>query len=118
MTKKNISIGVDIGARHVGCLALDLDQGEMIPGSDSRLSLDSFADAETILRTWGSALQSTISRIDEDQLAGIGFAMPGPFDYRNGISRMEHKYPRLNGRNSASEIRNLFHFGEDTHVRS
>lgn len=117
MTKKNISIGVDIGARHVGCVALDLEQGEMIPGSDSRLSLDSFADAETILRTWGSALQSTISRIDEDQLAGIGFAMPGPFDYRNGISRMEHKYPRLNGRDIASEIRQLFRFDEEIRVR-
>lgn len=117
MSKKNISIGVDIGARHVGCIALDLNHGEMVPGSDSRLSLDSFADAESILRTWGSALESTISRIDAEQLAGIGFAMPGPFDYRNGISRMEHKYPRLYGRDIASEIRRLFRFDEDTHVR-
>ena len=29
MTDKNISIGVDIGARHVSCKALDLDRGEI-----------------------------------------------------------------------------------------
>lgn len=117
MSNKHISIGVDIGARHVGCIALDLERGEMIPGSDSRLSLDSFADADTILRTWGSALQSTLSRIDAEQLAGIGFAMPGPFDYRNGISRMEHKYPRLNGRDIGGEVRRLFCFQDETRVR-
>lgn len=117
MSEKNISIGVDIGARHVGCVALDLKRGEMIPGSDSRLSLDSFADADTIFKTWASALESTLSRIDAEQLAGIGFAMPGPFDYRNGISQMEHKYPRLFGREIAGEIRRRVHFDDDTRVR-
>ena len=90
MNQRTISIGVDIGARHVSCEALDLERGEMITGSDSRLSLDSFADAETILDTWSRALVSTLSRIDREQLAGIGFAMPGPFDYRQGVSRMKH----------------------------
>ena len=91
MTDRNISIGVDIGARSVSCEAVDLQRGEVVTGADSRLSLDSFADADTIFNAWSSALESTLSRIDEEQLAGIGFAMPGPFDYRNGISRMEHK---------------------------
>jgi glucokinase len=117
MTDKNLSIGVDIGARHVSCVALDLDRGEMIPGSDSRLSLDSFADAGTILNTWGRALESTCSRIDESRLAGIGFAMPGPFDYRNGISLMEHKYPRLYRCEIASELRSRVDIDPETPVR-
>lgn len=117
MSKQLISIGVDIGARHVSCTALDLQQGETIAGSDSRLSLDSFADADTILDTWSRALESTLSRIDRARLAGIGFAMPGPFDYRNGISRMEHKYPRLNGRDIAAELRDRVGIEGETRVR-
>lgn len=117
MTAENLSIGVDIGARHVYCAALDLQRGELVAGSDSRLSLDSFADADTIFNTWARALESTLSRIDVGQLSGIGFAMPGPFDYKNGISRMEHKYPRLNGREISSELRSRVNFPENTRVR-
>ena len=59
MSEKNLSIGVDIGARHVSCAALDMRRGEFVASSDSRLSLDSFADAGTILDTWARALDST-----------------------------------------------------------
>ena len=117
MSDQHISIGVDIGARHVSCTALDLRQGETITGSDSRLSLDSFADADTILDTWTRALSSTLSRVDEGEVAGIGFAMPGPFDYLHGVSRMEHKYPRLNGWDIAQELRARVDIGEATRVR-
>ena len=117
MSEKTVSIGVDIGARHVSCEALDLARGEMIAGSDSRLSLDSFADAETILDTWSRALDSTFSRIDRARLAGIGFAMPGPFDYGNGVSRMKHKYPRLYGCDIAGELRQRNDLAPDTPVR-
>ena len=117
MTENPISIGVDIGARHVSCIALELGSGEMVPGSDSRLSVDSFADADTILNTWARALESTLSRVDQDRLAGVGFAMPGPFDYLGGVSRMEHKYPRLYGRDIASELRGRIDFGSGTRVR-
>ena len=117
MNQRTISIGVDIGARHVSCEALDLERGEMITGSDSRLSLDSFADAETILDTWSRALVSTLSRIDREQLAGIGFAMPGPFDYRQGVSRMKHKYPRLDGSDIAAEMRRRTGIQADASVR-
>ena len=104
MSNQHISIGVDIGARHVSCAALDLQQGETVTGSDSRLSLDSFADGDSILDTWARALSSTLSRVEGGDVAGIGFAMPGPFDYLHGVSRMEHKYPRLNGREIAQEL--------------
>ena len=117
MTDRNISIGVDIGARSVSCEAVDVQRGDVVTGADSRLSLDSFADADTIFNAWSSALESTLSRIDEEQLAGIGFAMPGPFDYRNGISRMEHKYPRLNGCDIPGELRSGVNFEAATRVR-
>jgi len=55
--------------------------------------------------------------IDQARLAGIGFAMPGPFDYRNGISKMEHKYPRLFGREIAGELRRRIHIAPEARIR-
>lgn len=34
---------------------------------------------------------------DLPSVAGAGLAFPGPFDYAEGISRMEHKLPYING---------------------
>lgn len=34
-------------------------------------------------------------------LKGIGIAIPGPFDYREGVFRMEHKYAAVYGENFA-----------------
>lgn len=44
----------------------------------------------------GSALRRVVraaGRID-----GIGIAIPGPFDYRNGVSLMEHKFRAIKGK--------------------
>ncbi|MEE4216485.1 MAG: ROK family protein [Xanthomonadales bacterium] len=117
MTERNLSIGVDIGGSHIGCAAVDMFRGEMIPGSESRLDVDSFADAGTVFTTWARAVNSTLERIDRHRLAGIGLAMPGPFDYRNGISKMEHKYPRLFGRDIIGELRHRFHVDGDARIR-
>lgn len=44
--------------------------------------------------------------VDPDQLKGIGFAMPGPFDYVNGICLMRgvSKYENLYGINVGDEL--------------
>ena len=36
-----------------------------------------------------------ITQKQQCQLSGIGFAFPGPFDYSNGISLMQHKYASI-----------------------
>jgi len=41
-------------------------------------------------------------------LAGAALAFPGPFDYANGISRMTHKHPALNGIDLKSAIAQRF----------
>ena len=67
---------------------------ELEPGT-SRLLLEQRFPHGTIFNAWARAVKTTLENIERDRLAGIGFAMPGPFDYRNGISKMEHKFPRL-----------------------
>lgn len=104
MNEKTLSIGVDVGGSHIACAAVSLERGEPLPASLSRVDVDSMGPASGIFDTWATAFNRTMAHIDTAQLAGIGFAMPGPFDYRNGISQMEHKFPALFGKTIADEL--------------
>lgn len=95
MTQKKLSIGVDIGGTHITCAAVEMPEGRLLEKTLSRESYDHHATAEVILRAWAAALNPTIAKTDEKRLSGIGFAIPGPFDYRNGVSKMQHKFPNL-----------------------
>ncbi|MCW8926809.1 MAG: ROK family protein [Xanthomonadales bacterium] len=107
MTEKIYSIGVDVGGSHVACAAVDIEHGELLADTLTRVDVDSMGDAGGILSAWAQALNATIAHIDVSRLAGIGFAMPGPFDYRNGISKMEHKFPDLFDKSIADELQPL-----------
>ena len=111
MNEKTLSIGVDVGGSHIACAAVSLQRGELLPDTLSRVDVDSMAGAEEIFGAWAQALNATLAQIDAAQLAGIGFAMPGPFDYRNGISRMEHKFPQLFDKVIADELNPLLDSG-------
>lgn len=103
MAQKNWSIGVDIGGTHITCAAVQIEatavaeRNSALQATRSRESYDHEAPAAHILERWASALNQTISAIDLSQLAGIGFAIPGPFEYRNGVSKMQHKFKNLYG---------------------
>ncbi len=92
-----LSIGADIGGTHITCAAVKIQEGELLTETIFRVPYSHEAPAEAILQSWAKALNKTLSKIDESQLAGIGFAIPGPFDYRNGVSKMEHKFKNLYG---------------------
>jgi glucokinase len=95
MAQKNLAVGADIGGTHITCAAVEIAEGKLLENTLSRVAYSHEDSAEAILKSWASALNSTISKVDATQLAGIGFAIPGPFDYRNGISKMKHKFPNL-----------------------
>src|ERR1035438_3387389 len=70
----------------------------------------SISSAEEILKNWAVALSKSIAKIDRTQLVGIGFAMPGPFDYAAGIALFTKgvvKYQNLYGINVSERIREL-----------
>ncbi|MBP6825082.1 MAG: ROK family protein [Saprospiraceae bacterium] len=95
MKERALSIGVDIGGTHITCAAVHIQEGKLVKGSIARESYDHNAAADVILGRWAAALNHSMSAVEEAQLAGIGFAIPGPFDYRNGISKMQHKFKNL-----------------------
>ena len=103
---QNIAIGVDIGGSHISCAAVDLDSGKIIRETLSERDVNNQAQAAEIISNWSSCIKKTLDRTDCGQVKGIGFAMPGPFDYVKGISYIKGvaKYENLYGFNIGDAI--------------
>lgn len=103
MTK--ISIGADIGGSHICCAAVDIDQHILIPQTASDVKINNQGSAEEILNGWAQAIEETIQKVKGD-IIGIGFAMPGPFNYAKGIAMFERvqKYESLYGISVTDEL--------------
>lgn len=112
-----LSIGVDIGGTHISCAAVDLDAGRLLPGSLSRMSYNHEAAADQILLAWATALNSTLAKVAPAPVKGIGFAIPGPFDYRNGVSKMQHKFKHLYDLRIPEALNGLLSPGHDLPMR-
>jgi len=93
-------IGVDIGGSHITAAHVDCKSYKVIDDSLMRVRVASMDTAEVIFDSWVDALSSLIMK-DDDQHIRIGIAMPGPFDYVEGISLMKNqeKYDALYGLN-------------------
>jgi len=105
MQQKQFSIGVDIGGTHISCVAVDLQNAQILEHSHARATYDHEAPAEHILRAWADALNHSCATLERSTLAGIGMAIPGPFDYRNGVSNMQHKFKNLFGMHIPTALR-------------
>ena len=103
---KNIAIGTDIGGSHISCAAVDLISGKIIRETLTERSVDNQAQAGTIISIWAQALSAVLAKVSLENVKGIGFAMPGPFDYVKGICyiRGVAKYENLYGLNIADAI--------------
>lgn len=115
--KKDIVIGVDIGGTHITCAAVSLGVGAIVPGTLFREDYSHEAAANLIWQTWAKALNHTLLHSDESKVAGIGFAVPGPFDYRNGTSKMQHKFKHLLGLHIPSALNPLLITEKDLEMR-
>lgn len=93
-------IGVDIGGSHITAAHVDCTSHTLIDNTLKRERVSSMDKAEVIFDSWVAALSSLIVKSGEDSTK-IGIAMPGPFDYKEGISLMKgmQKYDALYGMN-------------------
>jgi len=107
MNNMHIAIGIDIGGSHISCGAVDLKINQLIPGSCFEAKVDNKASADDILTSWTGAIRKTMDVVGKNEIAGIGFAMPGPFDYSKGIALFERveKYLSLYGVHVDNEVR-------------
>lgn len=99
------AIGADIGGTHISAMAVDIHTGSSFQETYCRISYAHTDPADQILGSWASALEQAMARTSGARVAGVGLAMPGPFDYRNGISNMQHKFSALYGLNIADALR-------------
>jgi len=115
----SIAIGVDIGGSHISCAAIDLTSHRIISGTAAEQKINNKASAAEILEGWSAAIARTISDIEKQKLTGIGFAMPGPFDYPKGIALFEkvEKYENLYGINVSDELRKRLQLEPNVKIR-
>ncbi|PQA94448.1 hypothetical protein B0A69_08240 [Chryseobacterium shigense] len=81
-------VGIDIGGSHITMAQVDPEKREIISATYVREHVDSFGPKETIFSAWISAIEKVTHDLVKSELL-IGIAMPGPFDYENGISLMQ-----------------------------
>jgi len=82
----SIAIGVDVGGSHVSCAACNILEKKYLPETFSENELDNQGTADEIIGVWSKTIQATIDKVGLENVSGVGFAMPGPFDYANGIA--------------------------------
>jgi glucokinase len=117
--KKNIAIGTDIGGSHISSAAVDLTSGKILRETITESPVDNQSKANVIIGVWSGVLSSVIDKVTGANVKGIGFAMPGPFDYVKGISyiRGVAKYENLYGFNIAHAIASTLDVHEDFLIR-
>ncbi len=116
---QKIAIGTDIGGSHISCIAVDLDGHRMLEKTYSHRDVDSNGPADEILQAWAEAIRSSIELAGASIPAGIGLAMPGPFDYLNGIGDYTgvQKFGNLKGVNIGKEILKRLNYNQEIPVR-
>jgi glucokinase len=117
--EKNLAVGADIGGSHITCAAVDIVSQKILKETVTERAVDNKASADKIVAIWAGALNEVIERIDKPRLRGIGFGMPGPFDYVKGISYIKGvaKYEHLYGCNVAEVISKKLSFKGNLPVR-
>ena len=94
----------DVGGSHIACAVFGLRDASIT--NVSRIAVN----ADGSLEQFAEALQNVAAQTlpPTSPVMGIALAMPNPFDYKNGVSFMKHKYQHLYGINLRSVISNRF----------
>jgi glucokinase len=100
----DIVLGIDVGGSHITLALVDLPNKKIISHSVFRAHINSWGTVDKIIDSWVSAVDKVREKSGVN-INRVGFAMPGPFDYENGISyiRGNKKFDSLYGLN----IKNL-----------
>jgi glucokinase len=95
-----VVLGVDIGGSHLTAALVDLESQSIIPNTQVRQSVNTQASPESIIKSWSEGMLEVMKR-GRPFSGKIGIAMPGPFDYREGISFLkgQNKFDSLYGKN-------------------
>jgi len=116
---EKIAIGTDVGGSHITCQLFNLTTNQPVEQSACRVAVNSNGTKNEILDEWVLAIRKATKNYNIESLSGIGFAMPGPFDYQGGIAWFERvqKFDKLFGVNIREEIQNRLNLSTDFPIR-
>jgi len=91
--KREYVLGVDIGGSHITAGLIDLVNKSYVANTQVRKRVNSHASSQEIISIWAETIAEANLLMKYD----VGIAMPGPFDYENGISLIKgfNKYESL-----------------------
>jgi glucokinase len=79
----NNLIGIDIGGSHISAAQVQLGKNAAVISDFYEADVDTFGTAESIISAWTRVIEKAAGESSHFQL---GIAMPGPYDYENGVS--------------------------------
>ncbi len=94
---KKTVLAIDAGGTYLkACL---FDGGAPLTETAASFAVDSSGELEPIRQAYRAMLGEMRARADalELEIVGVAVDTPGPFDYRNGVSLMKHKYTAMYG---------------------
>ncbi len=98
--RERYAVGVDVGGSHVTSAVIDLNNKTIMPETLTERDVDTGGQAGKVIRSWTETISATMEK-SPAPVAGIGMAMPGPFNYSKGIAlfRGLPKFSKLYGLN-------------------
>ena len=98
LTKNSCRLLLDVGGTFLKSAVADAS-GQLLPGSEFSCPIRSEGSRAEIEGSLSTVVAKGAAFAAERgmALAGIGIAIPGPFDYAAGISRMTHKFRSICG---------------------
>lgn len=81
-----IQIGVDIGGNHISAAQVVCTSTGVKFNRYSESKVPSALLSEALIEIWASVIAEAMGK---EKIANIGIAMPGPFDYAQGISQIK-----------------------------
>jgi glucokinase len=96
----SIVAGIDIGGSHITVALVDVEKRAVLQHTRKRFVIDTQGSADAIITAWCQAIEASCKTYD-GPVTSLGIAMPGPFDYSEGVALMQNqnKYDALYGIN-------------------
>lgn len=115
---RDVVLTMDVGGTFVKSALVD-SAGGICPETFRKIPVDSQGSRDAILGAFTSTIGAGLQMVEDASFdfRGIGIGMPGPFDYRQGISLMKHKFQGIYGLDLQAEFRERFSLKDATLVK-
>lgn len=101
----DLVVGVDIGGSHISACIVDIHAREIHRQTAVHFPVDARGNPADILDRWAECILTSV-QMTGMPVRSVGMALPGPFDYENGISYIKglDKYEQLYGYHVKTEL--------------